>query len=110
MIVTLSYQLPSYHHSSVLFFLPAVLWLLFLRDVVPSLGYVVQLLSDCSTLCGHLDSVTRPVMLLVSYCVAWFTVLAVANHYTTVSHSTRNNLTPVSVDHSRFVCVEEEEK
>ena len=59
----------------------AVLWMLFIGDVIPSLGYVMPMLQDCDTVCGYVSAVTRPLFFLGQICVIWFTLLAIINRY-----------------------------
>ena len=63
----------------------AVVWMLFIRDVVPALGYVVPLLRDCATVCGHVAAVTRPLLFLARACVVWLLLHAAASRYLTLS-------------------------
>ena len=57
----------------------AVIWMLFIGDVMPALAYAVPLLRDCHTVCGYVAAVTQPLLFLGQACVIWFTLLAVVN-------------------------------
>lgn len=59
----------------------AVIWMLFIGDVMPALGFAVPLLRDCSIVCGYVRAVTQPLMFLGQVCVIWFTMLAIVNRY-----------------------------
>ena len=59
----------------------AVIWMLFIGDVMPALGYVIPILRDCSLVCGYVRAVTQPLLFLGQVCVIWFTMMAIINRY-----------------------------
>ena len=79
-------------HTALTFLLQAVLladlavvWMLFIRDVVPGLGYVLPLLANCTTVCQHVAAVTRPLLFLARVCVVWLMLHAAVSRYLTLS-------------------------
>lgn len=59
----------------------AVLWTLFLGDVMPGLAYAVPLLRACHSVCGYVAAVSAPLLLLARLCALWLTLAAVAQRY-----------------------------
>ena len=59
----------------------AVLWTLFLGDVMPGLAYVVPLLRACHSVCGYVAAISAPLLLLARLCCLWLTLVAVAHRY-----------------------------
>ena len=59
----------------------AVLWTLFLGDVMPGLAYVVPLLRACHTVCGYVAAISAPLLLFARLCSLWLTLVAVAHRY-----------------------------
>lgn len=79
-------------HSGMTFLLQAILigdlavvWMLFIRDVVPGLGYVITILQDCTTVCQHVAAVTRPLLFLSRACVVWLMLHTAVSRYLTLS-------------------------
>lgn len=76
-------------HASIMFLLEAlivadiaVIWMIFIQDVVPGLAYVIPLLEGCELLaCRNIIYVTRPVLHLAKFGVVWFTVCAAINRF-----------------------------
>ena len=58
-----------------------VVWMLFIGDCMPALGYVLHIMSSCTVVCAHVRLVTEPLLLLSQCCLLWFTMLALLDKY-----------------------------
>ena len=67
----------------------AVIWMLFVGEAMPALGYVLPVLRDCTTVCGYVKAVTRPLLFLAHVCVVWFTLLTTINRYVVMCRPTQ---------------------
>ena len=89
----------QHHHSTMTFLLQAVIiadfvvvWIIFVEKVIPGLGYVIPLLSNCHSVCYKITSVTRPLLTLAESCVIWLTLCTAINRYMAMNKSFKSSL------------------
>ena len=64
----------------------AVVWMLFIQEVVPGIGFVLPVLHHCTTVCEYVAAVTRPLLFFARSCVVWFTLAAATTRYMSISN------------------------
>ncbi len=76
------------NHASITFLLEAlviadmaVIWMVFIEDVIPGLAFIIPFLRNCTYVCTRIGFVTRPLRYLAQTCVVWFTLSAAINRY-----------------------------
>ena len=89
----------QHHHTAMTFLLQAVIiadlaviWVIFVEKVIPGLGYVIPLLSNCHSVCYKITSVTRPLLTLAESCVIWLTLCAAINRYMVMNKPSKSSL------------------
>lgn len=59
----------------------AILWMIFLGDCVPSLGWALHVLSDCRQICDYVAEVTKPLLHLSQVCAIWLSLVMLIKRY-----------------------------
>lgn len=78
----------------------AVLWMLFVGESMPALGYVLPILRDCTTVCSYVKAVSQPLLFLSHVCVIWFTMMTAINRYIVMSRPAQADAV-TTVDYAR---------
>ena len=82
----------TFHLQAVIIADLAVIWVIFMEKVIPGLGYVIPLLSNCHQACYKITAVTHPLLTLAESCVIWLTLCAAINRYIVMNKPSKSSL------------------